>query len=95
MKRFNVWIIILLLLFVSIGNDSSIEISDRTLVHAVGIDEDDSGCTVTLQIFKSDGAGSDTQIDPANLIHVLYQTQRRHLTKQCLCVKNSLETIFL
>ena len=65
MKRFNVWIIILLLLFVSIGNDSSIEISDRTLVHAVGIDEDDSGCTVTLQIFKSDGAGSDTQIDPS------------------------------
>lgn len=65
MKRFTVWIIIFLLVFVSIGNDRSIEISDRTLVHAVGIDQNDSGCTVTLQIFKSDGAGSDTQIDPS------------------------------
>lgn len=65
MKRFAIWIIILLLGFVAIGNDRSIEISDRTLVHAVGIDQDDSGCTVTLQIFKSDSAGSDTQIDPS------------------------------
>ncbi len=59
------WIIILLLVLAAVGNDRSIDISDRTLVHAVGIDEDDSGCTVTLQIFKSDGAGSDTQIDPS------------------------------
>ncbi len=65
MRRFTIWIIILLLSLVSLGNDKSIEISDRTLVHAVGIDNDDSGCTVTLQIFKSDGAGSDTQIDPS------------------------------
>lgn len=65
MKRFYVWIIIFLLILVSIGNDRSIEISDRTLVHAVGIDENEDGCTVTMQIFKSDGAGSDTQIDPS------------------------------
>ncbi|MBQ9375906.1 MAG: hypothetical protein IJU04_06190 [Ruminococcus sp.] len=65
MKRYFIWIIILLLGLVAFKNDSSIEISNRTLVHAVGIDEDDSGCTVTLQIFKTDGSGTDTVIDPS------------------------------
>lgn len=65
MKRFTIWIIILLLSLIFIGNEQSIEISDRALVHAVGIDQNDSGYTVTLQIFRSQGSGSDTQIDPS------------------------------
>lgn len=65
MKRVTIWIIILLLGLIAVSNDRSIEISDRTLVHAVGIDQDDSGYTVTLQVFKSEGAGSETQIDPS------------------------------
>ncbi len=65
MKRITIWIIILLLGLVAVSNERSIEISDRALVHAVGIDQDDSGYTVTLQVFKSEGAGSDTQIDPS------------------------------
>lgn len=65
MRRFVIWIVIGLLSLVFIGNEQSIEISDRALVHAVGIDKDDSGYTVTLQIFTSQGSGSDTQIDPS------------------------------
>ncbi|MGN0601741.1 MAG: Ger(x)C family spore germination protein, partial [Oscillospiraceae bacterium] len=65
MKRYTIWIIILLLSLVFIGNEKSIEITDRALIHAVGIDKDESGYTVTLQVFKSGGAGSDTQIDPS------------------------------
>ena len=66
MKRYTVWIIILLLSLVFFSNDRPIEISDRALIHAVGIDVDDAGYTVTLQIFQSNSAGaSDTQIDPS------------------------------
>lgn len=66
MKRYTIWIIILLLSLVFFSNDRPIEISDRALIHAVGIDQDESGYTVTLQIFQSNSAGaSDTQIDPS------------------------------
>ena len=65
MRRFVIWIVIGLLSLIFIGNEQSIEISDRALVHAVGIDKDDKGYTVTLQIFTSQGSGSDTQIDPS------------------------------
>lgn len=96
MKRFNVWIIILLLLFVSIGNDRSIDVSDRTLVHAVGIDQDDSGCTVTLQIFKSDGAGSDTQIDPSKTnTRIISNTAPTFNEAMSLCEKQLGNYIFI
>ena len=65
MKRYTIWIIILLLSLVFIGNQQSIEISDRALVHAVGIDKNENGYTVTLQVFRSQGSGSETQIDPS------------------------------
>lgn len=65
MKRYLIWIIILSLSLVFIGNEKSTEIASRALVHAVGIDMDENGYTVTLQIFQSEGAGSDTQIDPS------------------------------
>ena len=96
MKRFNVWIIILLLLFVSIGNDRSIDVSDRTLVHAVGIDQDDSGCTVTRQIFKSDGAGSDTQIDPSKTnTRIISNTAPTFNEAMSLCEKQLGNYIFI
>ena len=96
MKRFNVWIIILLLLFVSIGNDRSIDVSDRTLVHAVGIDQDDSGCTVTLQIFKSDGAGSDTQSDPSKTnTRIISNTAPTFNEAMSLCEKQLGNYIFI
>lgn len=65
MKRMYFWIVILALVLVSVNNRESVEISERSLIHAVGIDQTDKGITVTLQVFKSSGAGSDTQIDPS------------------------------
>ena len=63
MKRYVIWIIILSLSLVFIGNERSTEISSRALVHAVGIDMKDDKYTVTLQVFQPEGAGSDTPID--------------------------------
>lgn len=40
-----------------------LDINQRSLVHAVGIDPDEDGFKVTLQIFKPGGAGSDTPVD--------------------------------
>lgn len=52
------------LLFSAFGKTANI--SDRMLVHAMGIDpSDDGGYKVSMQIFKSSGAGSDTPIDPS------------------------------
>lgn len=65
MKRAFLWLIMLTLVLVSFDNHESIEISERALVHAVGIDQSEKGITVTLQVFKASGAGSDTQIDPS------------------------------
>ena len=69
MKRYLIWIIILSLSLVFIGNEKSTEIASRALVHAVGIDMDENGYTVTLQIFQSEGLGdylhSNTPYPPA------------------------------
>ncbi|MGN1133574.1 MAG: Ger(x)C family spore germination C-terminal domain-containing protein [Oscillospiraceae bacterium] len=65
MKRSVIWFTVLSLALVLFGNTKNMEISDRALVHAVGIDQSDDGYTITMQVFKSDGAGSDTQIDPS------------------------------
>lgn len=52
------------LLFSAFGKTANI--SDRMLVHAMGIDpSEDGGYKVSMQIFKSSGAGSDTPIDPS------------------------------
>lgn len=40
-----------------------LDINQRSLVHAIGIDTDEDGFKVTLQIFKPSGAGSDTPVD--------------------------------
>ncbi len=64
MKRWFFWMSVMLLLLIPICNHQDLEIADRALVHAVGIDHSDKGVTVTLQIFKSDGSGGETAIDP-------------------------------
>ena len=43
---------------------SVMNINERALVHALGIDQTPQGYTVTLQIFQSSGSGSDTPVDP-------------------------------
>ncbi len=49
-------------LFSSFG--SSMNITERALVHAMGIDPgENGGYKVTMQVFKTSGAGSDTPVD--------------------------------
>lgn len=49
-------------LFSSFG--SSMNITERALVHAMGIDPgENGGFKVTMQVFKTSGAGSDTPVD--------------------------------
>lgn len=49
-------------LFSSFGN--SMNITERALVHAMGIDPgENGGFKVTMQVFKTSGAGSDTPVD--------------------------------
>lgn len=46
-----------------VGCSSITEIDQRTIVHAVGIDKNEEGYEVSLQIFSPSGQGSDTPID--------------------------------
>ena len=86
MKRYVIWIIILSLSLVFIGNERSTEVVNRALVHAVGIDMDDNGYTVTLQIFQSEGAGTDTQIDSSKSnIRVVSNTAKTFDEAMKLC----------
>ena len=65
MKRYAIWIIVLLLSLIFMSSRQSIEISNRALIHAVGIDKTDDEYTITLQVFNSNGSGSgDTPVDP-------------------------------
>ena len=71
MKNHNLQIIFLIIaisaaaLFFSANQ--SYNINDRALVHAIGIDydKDSDKYKISLQIFKPQGAGSDTSIDPS------------------------------
>ena len=71
MKNHNLQIIFLIIaisaaaLFFSANQ--SYNINDRALVHAIGIDydKDSDKYKISLQIFKPQGAGSDTPIDPS------------------------------
>lgn len=66
-SRFAVQIIILCLtviaIFVFSGYSHVVEIQDRLLCHALGIDFNDGEYKVTAQVFKPSGAGSDTPVD--------------------------------
>lgn len=63
MKRTCFFLITLLLLFAAIGSRDTIASLDRAMVHAIGIDKMDDQIHVTLQVFRPDAAGTDTQLD--------------------------------
>ncbi len=65
MKRLWFFLISGLLLFCTAGSRDTITALDRAMVHAIGIDRAEEGFKVTLQIFRPDSAGTDTQLDPA------------------------------
>ena len=53
----------LIAVFVFSGYDHSVEVQDRLLCHALGIDYLDGEYEVSVQAFKPSGAGSDTPVD--------------------------------
>lgn len=65
MKQRFFFLIIMLLSVVYFSNGTHTEIAERVMVHAIGIDQTDSGYKVTMQIFSPEGSGSETSIDPS------------------------------
>ncbi len=65
MKRIWFFIISACLVFSSMRSRDTVASQNRAMVHAVGIDSCEEGCSVTLQVFRPDGKGSDTQLDTA------------------------------
>lgn len=65
-RKFQIAVIILtfiLAVLFSSGGEA-LNIKQRSFVHAIGIDSDgDNGYKVTMQVFKPQGAGSDTPVD--------------------------------
>lgn len=55
--------ITLIAVFVFSGYNHSVEIQDRLLCHALGIDFSEGEFEVSVQAFKPSGAGSDTPVD--------------------------------
>lgn len=53
----------ILSLLVFSGCSSTTEIDHRSIVHAVGVDKNEQGYEVSLQIFSPSGSGSDTPVD--------------------------------
>ena len=65
MKRIWFFLISAVLAFCTAGSRDTVTSLDRAMVHAVGIDAEGAEYKVTLQIFRPDSAGTDTQLDPA------------------------------
>lgn len=65
MKRAFFFIMIALLGIIYYAAGKPMEIADRVMVHAIGIDETAEGCKVTMQIFSPSDGGSETAIDPS------------------------------
>ena len=65
MKRVWFFLITLCLMFSSPRSRGTVASQERAMVHAVGIDSADDGYKVTLQVFRPDGSGSETQLDAA------------------------------
>ncbi len=55
--------VVVIALFVFSGYDHTVEIQDRLLCHALGIDFSDGEYHVSVQAFKPSGAGADTPVD--------------------------------
>ena len=66
-NRFGVFAVLFcisaIMLFVFSGNSHTLEIQQRLLCHAMGIDFENGEYSVTIQAFKPSGAGSDTPVD--------------------------------
>ena len=65
MKRIWFFIITAMLAFCSADSRGTVTSLDRAMVHAVGIDIHEDDYRITLQIFRPDSKGTDTQLDPA------------------------------
>ena len=63
MKRLNLILLLALCAVLILSGGHTPSITDRSIVHAIGVDKSESGLRVTLQIFKPEAAGSDTPID--------------------------------
>ena len=63
MKRIWFFLASALLMLSAAGSRDTIASLDRAMVHAVGIDREDEGYTVTLQVFRPDSSGTETQLD--------------------------------
>lgn len=65
MKRRFFFIIIAMLGFIYYTTGKPSEISDRVMIHAVGVDPSDEGYKVTMQVFSPEGSGGETALDPS------------------------------
>lgn len=65
MKRIAYFILIASLALVFYIGEVPTEIAEKTIVTAIGIDAKDDEYRVTMQIFKPEGSGSDTAVDPS------------------------------
>lgn len=65
MKRAVYFILIASLALIFYLDDCPTEIAEKTIVTAIGIDTEEDGYLVTMQIFKPEGSGSDTAVDPS------------------------------
>ncbi len=65
MKRIFFFISIALLGIIYYSAGRPMEIADRVMIHAIGIDHEDSSFRVTMQVFSPTSGGSETAIDPS------------------------------
>ncbi len=65
MKRIAYFILIASLALIFYIGDVPTEIAEKTIVTAIGIDSKDGRYKVTMQIFRPEGSGSDTAVDPS------------------------------
>ena len=63
MKRLDLILLLAAAALIILSRGYTPGITDKSIVHAVGIDKADGGYSVTLQLFKPEAAGSDTPVD--------------------------------
>lgn len=63
MKRLDVILLLVFAAVVILSNGRTPGITDKSIVHAIGVDKGGEGMSVTLQIFKPEAAGADTPVD--------------------------------
>lgn len=65
MKIRYMFFIIAMLSIIYFTNNRPTEIADRIMVNAIGVDTDDVGYKVSMQVFSPGAGGSETSIDPS------------------------------